>query len=307
MKPAAVVLSSVLLSAAAAALTVKLLDSGARAAEGASSPTEQIRIRIESLEGSVARLEKAIHEARAPQAASAAPAASARVSGAEIDAAVARWLEKNGPAANSNGVAAAGGADTRKSSAPQGSAAILAALRDPQRSSAEKQKLWKQAREAGLLDELVGAFEKLAKENPSATSEFELGQAYVEKIMTVPDLEKGQWATLADRAFDQALEFDSQHWGARFSKAVGLSFWPPIFGKQGEAISHFETLRKQQEQSGGVQADYAQTYQFLGSLYQQQGKSDKAAEVWQAGVKLFPDNEQLKKLLQGSGAKPSNQ
>jgi cytochrome c-type biogenesis protein CcmH/NrfG len=111
----------------------------------------------------------------------------------------------------------------------------------------------------------------------------------------VPDgQERGLYATKADQAFDAALASDPQHWTARFSKAMSLSFWPPIFGKQGEAITQFETIVAQQESSGQAKPEFAQSYLFLGNLYAQGGKADKAAEVWKKGLSLFPENESLK-------------
>jgi tetratricopeptide (TPR) repeat protein len=102
----------------------------------------------------------------------------------------------------------------------------------------------------------------------------------------------------ADGAFDQALELDPRHWDARFSKAISLAFWPPIFGKQAGAVKNFETLMLQQEEAGGAsQPQYAQTYQFLGNLYMQQGNSQKAREIWSRGLRFFPNDATLKESL----------
>ena len=83
---------------------------------------------------------------------------------------------------------------------------------------------------------------------------------------------------------------------ARFTKAMSLSFWPPVFGKQGEAIQHFEILANQQEE-GPPSGHFAQTYLLLGNMYAEQGKSEKALEAWERGLGYFPSNESLNKQL----------
>ncbi len=105
----------------------------------------------------------------------------------------------------------------------------------------------------------------------------------------------------ADEAFDAALARDDHHWDARFSKAVSPSFWPPLFGKQAEAIEHFETLMGQQEALPQQGPKHAQTYLLLGNLYQQQGNNDKALATWNDGTQLFPDNHELAARVQPKG------
>ena len=104
----------------------------------------------------------------------------------------------------------------------------------------------------------------------------------------------------ADKAFDTALDLDPEHWDARFTKAVSLSFWPPITGKQPEAVSNFQTLIAQQEKSGVTQPHYAQSYLLLGNLYLQQGKTDLAMQTYQQGLGLFPDHGDLKSQLESA-------
>jgi len=104
--------------------------------------------------------------------------------------------------------------------------------------------------------------------------------------------EAGIWATKADKAFDAALAVDDHCWDARFSKAVSLSFWPPVFGKQGEAIKNFEVLTEQQA-SQPSDPKFAQTWLLLGNMYQQTGRMDQALATWQKGLALFPGNEAL--------------
>ena len=111
--------------------------------------------------------------------------------------------------------------------------------------------------------------------------------------------EAGLWAMKADQAFDDILALDEQHWDARFTKAVALSFWPPIFGKQSEAIRQFEVLREQQRHQT-PSAGHGQTYLLLGNLYQQMGQTEKALQVWQEGAGIFPDMAELQAQIDAS-------
>lgn len=163
----------------------------------------------------------------------------------------------------------------------------------------DREKIWSKVKEQGLIEQVVAAFEKRAEETPNNPEvQFELGYAYIQKLQTINDgMEKGTWAVKADSCFDTALKLDEKHWGARFSKAISLSFWPPVFGKQNEAIHHFETLVKQQE-TMPAQPEFIETYLYLGNMYQQQGNVEKAREAWQKGLTAFPNNEELQKQIQ---------
>ena len=176
--------------------------------------------------------------------------------------------------------------------------ALAAKLTAPGATREERVEAWRKLVEAGFLDRSVALFEKKARENPSsAEAQMDFARACVQRIFATPEgPAKGLWASKADQAFDAALKIDPRHWEARFSKAIGLSFWPPIFGKQPEAIRQFETLIVQQEE-GAPEPHFAQTYVLLGNLYQQQGKTEKAAEIWGKGAALFPMDEGLKAKL----------
>lgn len=265
----------------------------------ANFPAEQ---RLAALEGKMGDLLKRMDEMRsAPAVAGPAPA---RLSDEAIAAAVSKYINDHASefksVADSSGPAAEGG---KKKSAKKSMdvSATVAKLLDPQLTYNEKKQLYDQLRKAGLLDDAISELEKKAEDaRGSADAQFELGSAYIEKLQMVSDgPEKGVWAMKADSMFDKALEIDPRHWSARFSKAISLAFWPPIFGKQNDAIQQFETLRKQQEESGGTKPEFAQTYSFLGNLYQQMGKADQAQDVWKKGAQLFPNDEGLKSKLSG--------
>ena len=175
----------------------------------------------------------------------------------------------------------------------------LGQLMNPFLNQADREALWQQAVESGKMLELITALEVRAAADPrNAALQFELGFAYLRPITSgqAPGPQAGTWATKADASFDKTLALDDQHWDARFNKAVSYTFWPPIFGKQQAAISNFETLVAQQSGTAS-RPEFANTYFFLGNLYEQTGQADKARETWSKGLSLFPTDSMLLERL----------
>lgn len=104
----------------------------------------------------------------------------------------------------------------------------------------------------------------------------------------------------ADTAFQRALAIDGTNWGARFARAVMLTNLPAVQGRASEAIAEFRTLIAQQEESE-PRAQHAESYLYLGNMYQQIGEPEKAAAAWREGSRRFPDNEALARQLQRTG------
>jgi len=78
---------------------------------------------------------------------------------------------------------------------------------------------------------------------------------------------------------------------------MSLSFWPPVFGKQGEAIRQFEILVDQQADLPR-DARYAETHLLLGNMYRQIGEEEQSLAAWQHGLELYPDHLELQGQLQ---------
>ena len=162
----------------------------------------------------------------------------------------------------------------------------------------QKRDTWKQLREAGKLDGVIAELEQRITNEPS-TAEIPatLGQAYLQKCGTIRDVrEQGILAMQADKLFDTALALDTSNWEARFTKAVGMSYWPPSLNKSDEVIQHFQTLIEQQE-AQAAQPHFAETYAWLGDQYQKSGHTDDARTIWQRGADLFPADEKLRERL----------
>ncbi len=154
------------------------------------------------------------------------------------------------------------------------------------------------AKEAGKLDELIGAFEQHARDNINdAQAQADYGSALIVAIQhTTNQQQKGALAMKADRAFDEALDINPEHWGARFTKAMSYSFYPAVTGMQPKAIEHFEILIGQQ-QGKTVEPRFSQTYQMLGNMYAQRGEAEKAKATWEKGLLRHPGDEALLKSL----------
>jgi tetratricopeptide (TPR) repeat protein len=295
MKTAVVVASAVLLSCAASYVLCSSVSNARDAApvkDDSAAAIAALADDVRELRASGGGLRGEIDALRSELA--TRPSGEARVPLADIEAAVERALASRAPAAGSATAAdesSARAAAPKKRTPKQALEAILAVGKDWDAMSA----LWAELRDAGMVDEVLALFEERAKSNPKdAAVQVELGQAYLQKLFTVPNgPEQGTWAIKADQAFDSALAIDDHHWGARFNKAISLSNWPAFLGKQNEAARHFETLLEQQKASG-PREEHAETYFFLGNLYQSMGKTEQALATWNAGLAMFPDHDELK-------------
>ncbi len=124
-----------------------------------------------------------------------------------------------------------------------------------------------------------------------------LGEAYMKKCATMTDVrEQAILAMKADRTLETALNMDPSNWEARFIKAVGLSFWPADLNKSQEVMQEFLTLIEQQE-GQPKEPQFAQPYLWLGKEYEKAGQAENAAQVWQRGAALFPENKELRNKL----------
>lgn len=165
--------------------------------------------------------------------------------------------------------------------------------------SGDRGAVWERIRASGRLDQVLAALERRVAEGPGdPDARVELGLARIQKMLSMPDgPDRAAMGEQIDEAFSQALEIDPSHWQARFRKAEGLSYWPPLSGKSGEAIRHFETLVSQQD-AGPFRPEQARTYLYLGNLYERQGQLDKAAAIWAKGAQRHAGDAELQRRLQ---------
>ena len=180
-------------------------------------------------------------------------------------------------------------------------AAAIDTLVSPHATYAEKQAAWKELKDSGRLADAAAELEqRMANDPKNALYPAALGQAYLKLCGTTTDVrQQAIWAMTADADFETALNLDPSNWDARYTKAVGMSYWPASLNKGDEVIQQFNTLIAQQEQQA-PQPQFAQTYEWLGKQYQKAGQTDAAQQVWQRGAALYPDNQSLQNLLAAS-------
>ncbi len=301
-----VLLASLLVAALTAAVTTSLIDRpGAEAGTGAGVEPGQLaglRQAVERLDQRQAELARAVEELRLAPASSGA----SRVAAGEVERAVARYMEERaGQGLGAKDEAPAGGNAAGAEPAAAGSEAVsqaFARLRNEDLTDEQQQLLWAEISKQGLSDELVAEFEALVEREPNDPDlRMELAGAYTQKIFEAGNSPMaGHWAIKADGCYDAALALDENHWNARFSKAISLSFWPPALGMQNKAIEQFEVLLEKQGQMP-KNDEHAQTYLYLGNMYQQTGKPEKALATWQQGLALFPNSQELQNQVALAG------
>lgn len=103
----------------------------------------------------------------------------------------------------------------------------------------------------------------------------------------------------ASAAYEAAIKLEPEHWTARFGKAFGTSMAPEFLGMRPEAIRQFEDLLEIQNRKP-PEPHFASTYFRLGTLYKDAGNVEKARDLWKEGLRLFPDNEELKGTIEAS-------
>ncbi len=157
----------------------------------------------------------------------------------------------------------------------------------------------------GEIDETVAGLQEAVEKDPTNPElQTALATALVGKLVnaTQPGPAQGQVWGLANAAYEAALRNDPEHWQARSGQAFGTSMIPGFLGQRPKAIKQFEELRKRQE-SIAPEKHFSQTYYRLGSLYKEEGNVEKAREIWQKGLDLFPNNKDLKDALDVSTRK----
>lgn len=293
---------AVLAAVVASFVTLLLLPSPTQAAPE-STPVasdadglQRLANTLASIEERQARLERSLAEMEALPAPSPAREAAGTD---DVERIVAAWMEENvgGSAAAPEPSAVEMQLANSVAAAPL-ERLIDMLLDDDSFSEIEQQDMWQKVRDVGRMDEVMAELEERCELEPNNPDlRVDLAEAYIQKIFDVGNGPlAGVYGSKADEAYDRALELDPTHWDARFNKAVALSNWPAFLGKTGEAIQNFEILIAQQKDQP-QEPQFAQTYLFLGNMYQQTGDAEKALQAWRSGAELFPQDEALLEQL----------
>jgi tetratricopeptide (TPR) repeat protein len=299
MKTFSIILLIIILSLGASFLFTRVMESPTRGGDFATleSRMDQLGEDVDKLLAADRELAEMVKNLGA---AAAAEGQSMREPVMSIQEAVDLWIRENRPDMLEPGASKASAGDEDFEALPprQQAAQLLAKLNDPDMDDEGWNRVWKEINDAGLTDEAIALLEEnVARDPTNPDAHVALAGGYLGKTMnTANDMEKGLYAMKADKVLDDALELDAWHWDARFTKAVSLTFYPPVMGKQGEAIKHFEILLDQQK-GQPARPGFSQTYLYLGNLHQQMGDHDKASQIWKEGLTLFPDDGELAKQL----------
>jgi tetratricopeptide (TPR) repeat protein len=213
------------------------------------------------------------------------------------------------PTGSNSGAAPSDAAGTAPDEAGMALAAAVDTLTSAQSTYAQKQAVRDQLRKGGQLEAAIGAIKQLAAQNPNdAGIATALGDAEIAQLRTIAENGGDQneiaiLAMQADQSFNAALAVDPSNWEAQFMKAASLSHWPAALGKGPEVIQRLSALVTQQE-TGTPQPQYAATYALLGQQYRAAGQPDKATQIWQQGLALYPLNTTLQHALAAPSPAP---
>jgi tetratricopeptide (TPR) repeat protein len=306
MKPSTLVILIIALSLSGSFLfTCILIPFSGEEAENASHlrvQVDELSREIDSLSAAHRDLNESFEALRA--AVEGGPSLVPREPLMSVAVEVDRWIRKNRPDLVTGDIATLP-SDTSgqllEGLRQERAAQMLAMLDDPDLDEEEWSAAWKKISDAGLMDESLALLEDAVENDPyNPDAHMALAGGYLAKTTFADnDLEKGTWAIAADKTLDRVLELDPGHWEARFTKASTLTYYPPIMGKQGEAMKHFEVLLEQQK-TLPPNPYYSQTYLYLGNLHQQLGNYQKASQIWKDGLAIYPDDVELAKQLENA-------
>jgi tetratricopeptide (TPR) repeat protein len=147
-----------------------------------------------------------------------------------------------------------------------------------------------------MIERGIKFLENLTRLKRVPDSLVSLGNLYVEKLKRVDIFQRTILFNKAENAFKEALRIKSTHWGALYALGKLYLHSPSFLRKQKEAILIFEKLLKLQE-GRRDEPKYVKTYIALADSYVKTNNKDKARKLCLEGLKLFPENKELKKRL----------
>jgi len=140
---------------------------------------------------------------------------------------------------------------------------------------------------------------EIAKHPNSSNLHLNYGFAYVDKIPVAGAITQ---VILADRAlseFTRALELQPT-WIGYYTRGESYLFWPKIFNRAPMGVADLEKAMEMQK-NGPHKSYHVKVYIALGDGYWKTDQLEKARSLWQAGLKDFPDNADLKGRLSRQG------
>lgn len=150
------------------------------------------------------------------------------------------------------------------------------------------------------FDRALDFFKKLADQNPKAANlHLNYGFAFVDKIPAAGSITQVILANNALTEFTKSVELKPS-WIAFYTRGESYLFWPKIFNRAPAGVADLKKAMEIQS-SEPKHSYYVKTYVALGDGYWKTDQLEKARAIWQEGLKLFPESEQLKKRLDLQG------
>lgn len=145
-----------------------------------------------------------------------------------------------------------------------------------------------------LYERSINFFKKeVAGKNGSVDEMYyNLGFAYIDKIPSVGPMGSGFLSKRAIKQFQNVLDRDPDDWIATYAIGMNYLHWPDYFKKNDSAMVYLEQARGLQKVSS-AEPFYILTYIRLGDAYAKNGKTNKAYEIWEEGLKFFPNHQDL--------------
>ena len=140
---------------------------------------------------------------------------------------------------------------------------------------------------------------EIAKHPNSSNLHLNYGFAYVDKIPVAGSITQ---VILADRAlneFSRAIELQPS-WIGYYTRGESYLFWPKIFNRAAMGVADLEKAMEMQKKEPH-KSYHVKVYIALGDGYWKTDQLEKARSLWQAGLKDFPDNADLKGRLSRQG------
>jgi tetratricopeptide (TPR) repeat protein len=149
-------------------------------------------------------------------------------------------------------------------------------------------------------DRSLKFFEKLVADHPTAPNAYlNYGFAYVDKIPAAGSITQVILANTALSHFSKSIEL-KRSWIALYTRGNSYLYWPKIFGRAHLGVDDLEEAMKMQK-ADKLRSYHVRVYISLGDGYWKMDDTPKAKSIWQEGLKLFPNNAQLKARISKDG------
>ncbi|MDJ0974527.1 MAG: hypothetical protein QNJ98_08725 [Planctomycetota bacterium] len=167
-------------------------------------------------------------------------------------------------------------------------------------TKAEVGELLRLTGDKALMQGVVADLEARIAENPDdLDARLQLVDVQSARAHTAESIvERGMLGDSVRTQLGEVLKRDPENWEARYMQAVGISHSQRTPQGRARAIQAFESLIALQQQKA-AEPRFAKTYGQLAGVLMAEKNAAKARETLTEGLRRFPDDEALKKMLDG--------